>query len=99
MNKANVIHLNRLVDEVRRAVKDVPLVGGEPEIVLLRDPGIIGFVLSQERLGKTNVGELTDVASRIGKGSGGIGGLIVHDGNVIVGFLPPVQGLGGPVGR
>lgn len=90
MARADVVRLSKLVEEVRNAVQDVPLVKGEPEIVMLKDPGIIGFVMTNEALGDLKVGELTRVASKIGRAAGGPGGLIVHDGHIIVGFMPPM---------
>lgn len=92
MAKPGVVHLNSLIDEVRDAVREAGgglLVPDDPEIVMLPDPGIVGFVMSDQSLRDKNVGQLTDVATRIGRSVGGTGGLVVHDGNIIVGFIPP----------
>lgn len=99
MGRAPVVRLNRLIDEVRKAVQEVgedgPLLSNDPEIVLIKDPGIIGFVMSGAEIRGRNVGELTEVAARIGRVAGGPGGIVVHDDNIIVGFMPPAGTFGG----
>lgn len=71
-----------------------PLLTADPKLVMLKDPAIIGFVMPNDKLAGTKVGNLTNVATQIGNFAGGVGGLVVHEGKIIVGFIPPRGAFG-----
>jgi hypothetical protein len=93
MAKVGVVRLDKLKDEVTAAVTEArktnpSLFESEPEIVFLKDPGIIGFIVPAEKFQEHKLSDVADLAHGIGGSLGGRGGLVIHDRNIIVGFLP-----------
>lgn len=94
MAKLGIVRLDQIEREVRAAVEealreDPDLFDAKPDLVFVRDPLIVGFISPDKRLIDKRLGQVAGVASRVGRALGGPGGLILNDGDLIVGFLPP----------
>jgi len=94
--KSAVVRLDDLKNEVLAAVKDMQLsdpalFAQDPEIVFLKDPGIVGFLVPLDQVQGKPFGKVAGLAEKVGASLGGPGGLVIHDRNIIVGFMPPLR--------
>lgn len=94
MIRPGIVQLDKLMEEVRMAVGEGreggALLGtNAPKFVVMKDPGIVGFIVSIDELRGKDIAEVTAVADRIGAAMGGPGGIVLNGGNIVVGFLPP----------